>query len=60
MDPTANLKEQHDLAIKMQNDYEEEDGNGIDQDDAYRLAQLVHALDEWLRNKGFLPAQWAR
>lgn len=60
MDPNANLKEQRELAAKMLHDYEDEDGNGIDQDDANRLAELVEALDGWLSKGGFLPGKWER
>lgn len=58
MDPTKNLSEQVELAKKMLKDYEDLDSNGIDQDDANRLAQLVEALDEWIRRGGFLPVPW--
>lgn len=60
MDPNANLKEMLELAASMQKAYEDEGGNGIDQDDANRLAELVEALDGWLKGKGFLPTRWAR
>jgi hypothetical protein len=60
MDPNANLKEMLELATSIQNAYEDEEGNGIDQDDANRLAELVEALDGWLKGKGFLPGRWAR
>lgn len=58
MDPDANLKEQLELVEKMRLAYDETDDNGIDQDDANRLAVLVIALDNWISNKGFLPAKW--
>jgi hypothetical protein len=60
MDPNANLKEQRELAAKMITDYNDSESNGIDQDDANRLAELVQALDEWISRQGFLPKAWAR
>ena len=59
MDPNANLKEQRELAAKMLRDFEDTEGNGIDQDDANRLAELVEALDGWIKGGGFLPHDWA-
>jgi len=41
-------------------DYEDEDGNGVDQDDAASLASHVETLNEWLTKGGFLPEPWAR
>ncbi len=60
MDPTANLREQLALARSLieQNDAEENDGGTVDVVDATRLAELVVALDEWMRGGGALPAQW--
>jgi hypothetical protein len=55
MDPIANLREQRALAAKMSADFDKADGNGIDQDEANRLAELVQALDEWRRGGGFDP-----
>jgi hypothetical protein len=54
MDPTANLAEQLRLSQRIQN---AEDASQI-ADWADRLATLVEALDEWIRNGGFLPDQW--
>jgi hypothetical protein len=51
MDPTANLTEALQLAADL---VEGEDP------DAARLAELVIALDEWLRRGGFLPVPWQR
>lgn len=59
MDPTANLTEQLTLARRMIADYDNPNGNGIDQDDAARLAELVVALDAWIRRGGFLPEPWS-
>jgi hypothetical protein len=58
MDPNANLKEQLELAKAMIVAYEDSESNGIDQDDANRLAELVLALHEWLGNGGFKPQAW--
>jgi hypothetical protein len=58
MDPNATLEEMRTLSAKMRKDYEDPDGNGIDQDDANRLAELVEAMDGWLSKGGFLPAAW--
>ncbi len=60
MDPTANLDEQLRLAQRMIAAYDNPAGNGIDQDDAARMAELVIALDGWIRGGGFLPACWRR
>lgn len=54
MDPNANLEEMLRLARSI-----------LDTDDdcderATRLAELVEALDGWLRAGGFLPDRWAR
>lgn len=58
MDPDANLEEQLVLAdILLKNrrcDVEERTEN------AQRLAELVVALDEWMRKGGFMPLKWAR
>jgi hypothetical protein len=60
MDPNANLKEMLELAEQIQRDYEDEDGNGVDQDDANRLAELILAMHNWLGNGGFRPNAWGR
>lgn len=58
MDPDANLREQRELAadiIRMADagdDYEPVANKGT------QLAELVQALDEWLRRGGRLPAEW--
>lgn len=58
MDPNATHKELKELATKVRADYEDHVRNGVDQDDADRLAQLVLAMDEHLANGGFLPTAW--
>lgn len=50
MDPNANLEEQLRLAEAILDEGEE--GN--------RLAELVLALDEWIRRGGFLPEAWGK
>jgi len=68
MDPEANLSEQLSIAaeiIEIIDERGDEDGNLCDEDkdevvdNANRLAELVQALDEWLRRGGFLPKRWA-
>lgn len=56
MDPSANLKEQIEIAEQMF--VLDEKGESLDEDDAFRLAELVLALDEWIRKAGHLPAIW--
>jgi hypothetical protein len=51
MDPNANLREQLALSRVIIKDEGEPS-------DAYELAELVLALDKWLRNGGFLPDRW--
>ncbi len=53
MDPTANLREQLELAEAINN-------GTADEGDAERLAELVEALDAWMKRGGFAPTQWAR
>lgn len=60
MDPDANLQEQRRLIERMMKAYDDENGNGIDQDDANRLCELVQALDDWLTGGGFLPPSWGK
>lgn len=54
MDPDANLKEQLDLARSIQKSQDMVEASM----DALRLAELVEALDEWVRRGGFLPERW--
>ena len=54
MDPNANLNEQRRIIARMLAD----DSESIDTGDALRLAELAQALDEWIANGGFLPAEW--
>jgi hypothetical protein len=55
MDPNANLAEQLMIAHAM---LSAADFGEITPHDAARLAQLVEALDEWIRRGGFLPKRW--
>lgn len=54
MNPDENLKRQLLLAQTIQ-DAPGEDGAP---DAANELAELVIALDEWIKNGGFLPRRW--
>lgn len=56
MDPNANLEEQRRIVARLT------DGEGPDDPgaDAYRLAELAQALDEWISGGGFLPDAWRR
>ena len=56
MDPDANLKEQLELAESIQQAYDNEEE--VDPDDAARLAELVIALNGWMKGCGFLPKEW--
>lgn len=58
MDPDSNLAEQVVLSQTMLKAYHDEDSNGIDQDDAARLAELVEALHGWICKGGALPKAW--
>jgi len=53
MDPTANLIEQRRIVARIL-DWRR-DPNGLD---AIRLAELVEALDTWIKSGGALPQQW--
>jgi D-alanyl-D-alanine dipeptidase len=51
VDPNANLNEQIEIAQRMS---EGKERTG----DASRLADLVLALDDWMRRGGFVPRRW--
>lgn len=54
-DPDSNLSEQLRLAQELIDSAE----SGFDDPEgAWRLAELVLALDEWIKKGGFLPQQW--
>lgn len=57
MDPDANLEEQ----LKLAKNILKAEWEDIDDDraDVYRLAELVEALDTWIRDGGFLPERWS-
>ena len=58
MDPNANLDAQIEIARRVVKNYQDPNSNGVDQDDANQLAELVIALDDWIREGGFLPRKW--
>lgn len=51
MDPSANLEEQLEIVEKVRR-------GQASFEDLDRLADLVEALDCWLKDGGFLPARW--
>ena len=56
MDPDANIEEQLRLAASIQEDFY--GGNGINEHDTNRLAELVLVLNQWIVAGGFLPRSW--
>jgi hypothetical protein len=68
MDPTANLREQLELAARSQQIWDEcpEDGNWTEDQEielshiCIRLGELVEALNGWITKGGFYPEQWRR
>jgi hypothetical protein len=52
MDPNANLAEQ----LRLANNLLADDEPSLE--DAQRLAELVEALNDWLRGGGFQPDAW--
>lgn len=63
MDPTANINEQREIAARIMVAVDCADSAGdftVDKDDAYRLAELVQSLDQWISGGGFLPARWVQ
>jgi hypothetical protein len=60
MDPKANLREQREIARRLQAALDAEDVIGEIHnlaEDAGRLAELVLALDDWRKRGGFDPYQ---
>jgi hypothetical protein len=57
MDPNENLRRQIELARRLQMQADRE--KAIDPLDALELAELVTALNGWIRKGGFLPVVWA-
>ena len=61
MDPDANLKEQLELALSMINENIDDHTASDTANLAARgqkLAELVLALDGWIRHRGFKPKRW--
>jgi hypothetical protein len=61
MDPDANLKEQLAIASNFLQRYDAESGDHdafMLLDEGARLAELVCALDSWLKRGGYLPEKW--
>lgn len=56
MDPDANLEEQLRLVARI-NGYRDQD-EIPEEDDVWRLAELVEALNEWILRGGALPTKW--
>ena len=56
MDPNANLQQQLCLASLILK--ADDENKTVDSPEAVLLAELVVALDEWLRKGGFLPHAW--
>lgn len=59
MDPNANLEEQLKLALQILGIDDGTDPHDV-AEAVMRLAELVIALDEWLRRGGFLPDVWSK
>lgn len=59
MDPDKTLEGIRDLTKTIVKDYEDTEGNGVDQDDAASLASHCETLDEWMTKGGFSPKAWA-
>lgn len=56
MDPNANIAEQLMLARKIL--WDMDSSREADERAGTRLAELVVALDEWLKRGGVLPSRW--
>ncbi len=67
MDPNANLAEQRALVERLNHAWDCSDLDGLlptyeanqALDAAFRLSELVQALDEWIVSGGFLPTAWS-
>lgn len=57
MDIEANLREQRELAAKILRIQDDPGGPELPAD-VVQLAELFQAMDEWLKDKGFLPKDW--
>lgn len=60
MDPNKALENLRELVKTINKDYEDPDGNGVDQDDAAEIAGSFEALDAWLLRAGALPRDWQK
>jgi hypothetical protein len=68
MDPEANLRAQRETTRDIMKIWDAcgHDGNFTPQQEnelvhyAYRLAELVEALDGWIKGGGFLPSSWQK
>ena len=59
MDPNSNIQEQPEIARRIQARIDRcDDDTAEDADDGNRLAELVLALDGWMRSGGFAPVRW--
>ena len=58
MDPDANWSEQLRIAYRILTDWDRE--RDPSPQDAYRLAELAEALDDWIASGGHLPKLWRR
>jgi hypothetical protein len=58
MDPTTNLRELLLIAKEIDETHHMTDEYTLQ--NGPRLAELVLALDEWIKKGGFMPAQWAK
>lgn len=58
MDPNKTLESILEYAKNVIHEYEDSDSNGIDQDEAGNLAQMILNLHAWLSNGGFFPDAW--
>lgn len=57
MDPDKTLEKMLRLALKTQEQWDPDEGVGID---ALELAELVIAMHEWITNGGYLPKAWRK
>lgn len=59
MDPNAALQELLALKAKIMRQWDAADDTcDFDEADVIRMAELVEALDGWIRKGGFLPERW--
>ncbi len=56
MDVDENLREQLELANRIIDRHN--GGEPADESEVDRLAELILALDEWIRKGGMLPRRW--